>query len=66
MTAPTTAWEHKVLPYKLAMRGFDYAQMERDLNDLGAEGWEAVGTLSPSYGAGQAIEVVVVVKRPAA
>ncbi|MFJ9854729.1 DUF4177 domain-containing protein [Streptomyces sp. NPDC101150] len=41
------------------MKGFDYARMERDLNDLGRQGWEALSTLAPSCGAGQAIEVVV-------
>ncbi|MEU4315476.1 DUF4177 domain-containing protein [Nocardia sp. NPDC024068] len=56
-------WEHKVLTYKLKMKGFDYGQMEQDLNDLGRKGWEAVGTLAPSFGSGQAIELAVILKR---
>ncbi len=59
----TTQWEHKVLTYKLRMKGFDYAQMEQDLNELGRAGWEALSTIAPSYGAGQATEVVVLLKR---
>ncbi|MEV0054397.1 DUF4177 domain-containing protein [Saccharopolyspora shandongensis] len=59
-------WEHKVLTYKLRMRGFDYAEIERDLVDLGREGWEAVSTIAPSFGAGQTIEIAVIVKRPRA
>ena len=30
---------------------------------LGADGWEAVGTIVPSVGAGQSIEIGVIVKR---
>ncbi|MFX4295202.1 DUF4177 domain-containing protein [Streptomyces bohaiensis] len=60
----TTRWEHKVLTYKLGWKAFDYAQIESDLTALGAEGWEAVGTLAPSFGAGQAIEIAVIAKRP--
>ncbi|MGW7292323.1 DUF4177 domain-containing protein [Streptomyces xiamenensis] len=58
-------WEHKVLTYNLRMKGFDYSRIEKDLNDLGEEGWEAVSTLAPSFGIGQAIEIAVLVKRPA-
>lgn len=56
-------WEHKILKFKLGMKGFDYVQMERDLNDLGRKGWEAVDTLSPSFGSGQAIEIAVILKK---
>ncbi|MGI5217055.1 DUF4177 domain-containing protein [Nocardia sp. CA-290969] len=56
-------WEHKVLKYKLGMKGFDYGRMEQDLNDLGRKGWEAVGTLAPSFGSGQAIEIAVILKK---
>ncbi|MYW63737.1 DUF4177 domain-containing protein [Streptomyces sp. SID8379] len=60
MAAP---WEHKVLTYKLGMKGFDYGQVEEQLNELGRDGWQAVGTLAPSFGAGQAIEIAVILKR---
>lgn len=56
-------WEHKILKYKLKMKGFDYEEIERDLNDLGRKGWEAVGTMAPSFGSGQAIELAVILKR---
>jgi hypothetical protein len=36
---------------------------EQDLNDLGREGWEALSTLAPSYGQGQAIEIAVMLKK---
>ncbi|MEU6843542.1 DUF4177 domain-containing protein [Streptomyces sp. NPDC046716] len=58
------AWEYKVLKYKLRMKGFDYEQIEKDLNELGGEGWEAFSTIAPSFGAGQAVEIAVAVKRP--
>lgn len=61
-----TQWEYKVLTYKLRWKGFDYAQIERDLNDLGREGWEALSTIAPSYGQGQAIEVAVILKKASA
>ncbi|WP_024804692.1 DUF4177 domain-containing protein [Nocardia sp. BMG51109] len=59
-------WEYKVLTYKLKMKGFDYARMEQDLNDLGRDGWEALSTLAPSFGSGQAIEIAVILKKPGA
>ncbi|NRB55983.1 MAG: DUF4177 domain-containing protein [Salinicola sp.] len=57
-------WEYKVLTFKLRLKGFDYEGMERELSELGKTGWEAFSTMAPSYGAGQAIEVVVLLKRP--
>ncbi|MBP2479419.1 hypothetical protein JOF53_008291 [Crossiella equi] len=58
-----TAFEHKVLTYKLGWKGFDYSGMENDLNELGAQGWETVSTIVPSVGAGQSIEIGVILKR---
>ena len=60
----TQQWQFKIVTYKLKWKGFDYADMEKDLNDHGDQGWELVSTVSPSYGAGQAIEIAVVLKRP--
>ncbi|MFJ4895740.1 DUF4177 domain-containing protein [Streptomyces sp. NPDC088788] len=57
-------WEYKVLTFKLKLKGFDYAEVQADLNNLGREGWEAISTLAPSFGAGQAIEVAIILKRP--
>lgn len=56
-------FEHKVLIFKFGWKGFDYTQMERDLNELGSEGWETVGTLAPSIGSGHANEIAIFVKR---
>ncbi len=56
-------FEHKVLKYKLGWKGFDYPGMEKELNELGAQGWEAVGTIVPAVGAGQTIEIGVILKR---
>lgn len=58
-----TEFEHKVLTYELRWKGFDYAQIERDLNDLGSQGWETVSTIVPSVGAGQTMEIGIIVKR---
>ncbi|WP_394938033.1 DUF4177 domain-containing protein [Psychromicrobium sp. YIM B11713] len=59
----TQQWNYKVLTYKLTMKGFDYKQIEQDLDGLGQEGWEAFSTLAPSFGAGQAIELAVMLKK---
>ena len=56
-------FEHKVLTFTWGWKGFDYAAIEKELNALGADGWEAVGTIVPSVGAGQSIEIGVIVKR---
>ncbi|GAA5066488.1 DUF4177 domain-containing protein [Nocardia callitridis] len=56
-------WEHKVLTYKLKLKGFDYRQIETDLNELGRDGWETVSTVAPSFGSGQAIEIGIILKR---
>ncbi len=58
-------WQYKVVTYKLQWKGFDYATVEHELNQLGGEGWEMVSTIAPSFGAGQAIEIAVVLKRSA-
>lgn len=49
-------FEHKVLKFTWGWKGFDYAAIENELNELGAEGWETVGTMSlcqPDGRAGQ-------------
>lgn len=58
-----TGWEYKVLTFKFRLKGFDYEQIENDLNDLGREGWQALSTIAPSYGAGQAMEIAVILMR---
>ncbi|WP_017593914.1 hypothetical protein [Nocardiopsis potens] len=59
-----TGREHKVLTCKPRMKGFDYEQIERDLNELDAQGRETAGAVAPSLGAGRAMETGVIVKRP--
>ena len=60
-----TQWQYQVVTYKLQWKGFDYTEVERQLNELGSQGWEMVSTIAPSFGAGQAIEIAVVLKRSA-
>jgi hypothetical protein len=55
--------EHKVLKFTWGWKGFDYAAMEKELNELGVHGWQAVGTIVPSVGAGQSVEIGIIVKR---
>lgn len=59
-------WEYKVEKHTMGWKGFKYDAVEARLNDLGREGWEVLSTLAPSYGQGQAIEIVVVLKRAVA
>lgn len=58
----TTAFEHKIVKYELGWKGFDYAEMERHLDELGRQGWEAVSTIQPSLGSA-ATDIVVLLKR---
>jgi hypothetical protein len=61
--ADGVVFEHKVLKFPWGWKGFDYAAMEQELNELGVHGWEAVGTIVPSVGAGQSVEIGIIVKR---
>jgi hypothetical protein len=63
MGSTAVKFEHKVLKYTHGWKGFDYAQMEADLTDLGSQGWEAVGTISTAIGNGTTHEIAVFVKR---
>ena len=58
-------WEHKVLRYDLGWKGYDYDQIEQDLNELGRQGWEALDTINPNIGSA-ATTIVVILKRPRA
>jgi hypothetical protein len=59
-------WEYKVVTFKFHLKGFDYGQIELDLNDFGRQGWEAISTIAPSIGQGQVMEVAVLLKRASA
>lgn len=59
-----TQWDYKVLTYQLSWTGFKYDKIEKDLIELGREGWEMNSTIAPSFGAGQAIEVALILKKP--
>jgi hypothetical protein len=61
-----TTWEHKVLTHKLKWKGFDYGEIEAELDELGRQGWELVQTIVPTMGSGQSLEVALILKRPAA
>jgi hypothetical protein len=58
----TKVFEHRILKFELGWKGFDRDEMERQLNDLGREGWEAVSSLQPSIGAA-ATDILVLLKR---
>ncbi|MFR9730725.1 DUF4177 domain-containing protein [Saccharopolyspora sp. MS10] len=57
-------WEHKVATYQQGWKGFDYDKIGAELDRFGAEGWEVVGTLTPTIGTGHTVEVGVILKRP--
>ncbi len=59
----TAQWEYKALKYEWGWKGFDYDQVEQDLNEHGRQGWEALDTIAPSVGSGQVIELIVILKR---
>jgi hypothetical protein len=56
------AFEHKIVKFELGWTGFDHDEMERQLNDLGRQGWEAVSSVQPSIGAA-ATDILVLLKR---
>lgn len=58
----TTQWEYKVLTYELGWKGYDYDQIEQDLNELGRQGWEALDTIAPNIGSGS-IKIAVILKK---
>lgn len=58
----TTVVEHKIVTFGLGWKGFDHDEMERQLNELGREGWEAVAGLQPSVGAAPT-DILVLLKR---
>lgn len=62
-TERTTVFEHTIVKFTWGWKGFDYAAMEQELNELGAQGWETVSTVVPSVGAGQSLEIGVILKR---
>jgi Domain of unknown function (DUF4177) len=58
----TTAFEHKIVTFGLGWKGFDHDEMERQLDELGRQGWEAVSSLQPSVGA-TPTDILVLLKR---
>lgn len=56
-------WENKVLTFKFGWKGFDWSDIEAELNRYGRDGWEVVQTIAPSLGQGQTLEVGLVIKR---
>ena len=47
----TKVFEHRIVKFELGWKGFDHDEMERQLNELGRQGWEDVSSLQPSIGA---------------
>jgi hypothetical protein len=58
----TKVFEHRIVKFELGWKGFDHDEMERQLNDLGRQGWEAVSSLQPSIGAAPT-DILVLLKR---
>jgi hypothetical protein len=58
----TKIFEHKIVTFGLGWKGFDHDEMERQLNELGRQGWEAVSSLQPSVGAAPT-DILVLLKR---
>lgn len=62
-------WEYLILDVSVA--GFwlgptlDGEALTRKLNELGEEGWEALGLTSTAIGAGRTKDLVIILKRPA-
>ena len=55
-------WEYELLTYKLRWKGFDYDEIQRDLNEYGRQGWEVINTIPPSTHA-QTNMLAVMLKR---
>ncbi|GAA0896326.1 DUF4177 domain-containing protein [Pseudonocardia zijingensis] len=58
----TRAFEHKIVKFELGWKGFDHEEMERQLDELGRQGWEAVSSLQPHVGTA-ATDILVLLKR---
>lgn len=72
---PLVKWEYKIVQSPLTQppadgaggpfsRRLDAKKLEEDLNKLGEEGWECVGTVSEPIGKGGATRAYVLCKRP--
>ena len=65
---PSSRWEYMILD--VGVSGFwlgpdlDGDALTTKLNDLGAEGWEAVGLTGMALGAGRTKDLIIVLKRP--
>jgi hypothetical protein len=68
-------WEYKIAQSSLTRppaggagggfsRHLDAKKLEEDLNKLGEDGWECVGTVSESLGEGSGTRAYVLCKRP--
>lgn len=47
----------------LGWKGFDYEEIKQKKNELGQNGCETISTIAASFGAGQAIEVAIILQR---
>jgi hypothetical protein len=65
---PRTQWEYMVLD--VGVSGFwlgpdlDGDALTSKLNELGVDGWEAVGLTSMALGEGRTKDLVIILKRP--
>jgi hypothetical protein len=65
---PRTQWEYMVLD--VGVSGFwlgpdlDGDALTSKLNELGVDGWEAVGVTSMALGEGRTKDLVIILKRP--
>ena len=60
-------WEYKAV--KLRLRGFlggkiDQEELERTMNEIGADGWELVSALSTALYQGRTQDAALIFKRP--
>lgn len=62
-----TQWDYKVLTFRIGefRKSIpDYEDIERQLKELGGQGWEVVSSAAPGRGQGQSTELVLVARRP--
>jgi hypothetical protein len=59
-----TKWEYKIINVRSENYRLDPAAAPRDLNPLGAEGWELISITSVNFKTGATDNIAMVFKRP--
>lgn len=58
-----SGYEYEVLTFRTGWKGFDYAKIKDQLNELGSQGWRIAGSHDSSVGGGAGTDIVIILER---